>query len=216
MITPVDSHRRTILNAVRDGLDRRLAPDFEEHGFRFARRDEAYRRDDDGVRSEFHLGITPRPPALGRVGILVEPSLTISVPAWIDDAEQRASEAEGWLGTETSSFAVWELLDWLVPGNRPHWTLPDVPTDRDITGLANMLYPSVVEVALPFFTKLRTPDHVLQRIEAGEVRLLDQARFIVACGALRHDRPDLASSLIAPIGTARRRQLAHVLGLPPA
>jgi len=208
--------RRTILLYVREGIARLLTPDLVLNGFRWLRRDTAYRRDKDGVVSEFRLGISSRPPALGRVGILVEPRLVVSVPAWKAAAEQRLADgAKGSAPFQVlSDVAVWELLDVLVPGDRPHWTLPDVPVDDDIEALGGVLSGTLTTVVLPFFDRVRTPDRVLRAVEHGDVRLLDGSRFTLACGAMLHDRPDLAAAILAPIGTARRQPLVEVLGLP--
>jgi hypothetical protein len=208
--------RRRVLRVVRDGIARRLTPVLEPHGLRMVRRDAAYRREQNGVGSQLALRISSRPASLGGSGILVEPGLTIWVPAWMAEAERRLEgEADGWTrATAAPSFAVWELLDWLVPGKRPHWTLPDVPTDRQIDALAEVLGGSITDVAIPYFARLGTPEDVLEAAQSGEVRLAAEARFTVACGALLNGRPDLASALIAPIGTHTRQRLARVLGLP--
>jgi len=108
---------------------------------------------------------------------------------------------------------VWELLDWLVPGNGPHWTLPDDPEPAEVEHVATLLRDSVVEVGLPFMERLATTDLLLKGVVGGELRVLDDARFTIACGALLAGRPDLARTAIEPLGTARRQAAASALGL---
>ena len=211
----VQANRLSRLVDVCDQIDLLLAPEFAPHGFRFRRRDATYHREQNGVALSFALGISSRPPSIGGVGILIEPHLVAAVNAWMADAERRLASSSGpVLRWEHPSPVVWELLDWLVPGNSPHWTLPDDPEQAEVEDIAKLLRDSVVEVGLPFMERLATTELLLNGVVGGELRVLDDARFTIACGALLAGRLDLARTALEPLGTARRESAASVLGLP--
>lgn len=209
------SDRRHLLAQVRDGVAAALRAPLDEAGFEFRRRDVAFHRERDGVLLALSLGISSRPPSMGRVGILVEPMMCAGVPTWAQDAERRLAVAAGPLldWERPSSFVVREALDWHVQGRAPHWTLPDDPTAADIERQARSLLESVLTTGLPFLERLATKAHLLE-VAASGGRLVDHdARFTIACGAMIAGRPDLARRIIEPFGTARRESVASALGV---
>lgn len=209
--------RRRILAEVRDGIDRRLTPNLASEGFKFVRRDALYRRDRDGVEIELRLGIASRPPSMGRTGILIEPIVTASVPVWMAEAKRRLDVATARLASwEAPTPAFFELLDWLVPGKAPHWTLPDEPTRSEMEGVVELLCDPATRVFASLAAHLATPQSLLDAVATGIVQVPSATRFTVACGAILQRRPDLATSLIEPFGTARRASVAELLGLNPA
>jgi hypothetical protein len=191
-----------------------VTPPLASEGFRFRRRDAAFHRERHDVSHLFALGISSRPAQLGRVGISVQPFVNVDVERWRSDAEQRLASATGPLvHWEHPSAAVVAVLDWIAPGQRSHWALPDEPTTSDVERVGEDLRRAVIGVGLPFMKRLKTPDLVLDSVAAGDVRVLQGARFTLACGALLAGRPELARTVIEPFGTARRESVAGILGL---
>lgn len=214
MVPTPRSDRRQLLTKVRDGLAAALLEPLDEVGFRFRRRDAAFRRERDGVVLALFLGISSRPASLGGVGILVEPSMVVAVPAWEEEAERLLAVASGPLlqWEHPSEPVIWEALDWHVPGKRPHWTLPDEPTPSDIAQLGRLLRESLIATGLPFLERVSTRERLLDIAASGEMLVMHEARLAIACGAMLVGRPDLAQTIIAPFGTARRESVARVLG----
>jgi hypothetical protein len=218
MTSDITTNRRRLVLDVRDRIAAVLTPPLADAGFRFHRRDAVFRRDRAGVAISVQLGLCSRPASLGRVGILIQPVVRVSVPEWTAEAERRLRSASSSAiqGEAASTHVVWQLLDWLVPGKTPHWILSDAPAAAEISA-AGVLLATVIEgVALPFIDRLATTEQLLGAIAGNEIRLLAQARFTIACGAILHGQPDLASAVIGPFGTARRRAIAGVLGVSSA
>jgi len=190
-----------------------LTPVFVAEGFRVQRAQAGFRRDIGGVEARFSLGMSSRPPSLGRLGVLIEPGLSVWISRWSAEAAQRAEGAGPWVGPRHETPVAWSLLDWLVDGKRPHWILPDEPTEAETRRLAGALVTEVRQTAMPYFEQRRSPPSVLELLTSGQLDLLDGSRFTVAAGALLEGRPDLAANVIARLGTARREAMSRALGL---
>lgn len=189
-----------------------LTPVLREVGYRGLRGQYVFRRATDTVISELILAISFRPPSLSHSGMLVEPRLVVRVPEWEADAARRLSGVSNarWDGP---SIVVSELLDWFVAGPAPHWTLPDNPTGEEVDAMASSLQQAVRSEGIPYLEGLRDPEHILEALSHEGIRILDQARLTLSCGALLAGRPDLALRFTEGVGTWRRQQLSQILGL---
>ena len=196
-------------------LAEKLAGVLRPAGFEWLKREAAFRRSRDGVIAEFRFGISSRPASLGYSGILIEPMLVIAVPEWESSLSARlvasGSEVEAGEGPLPAAFMH---LDHMVAGSRPHWVLPDEPDQAAVDGVAASLSDAVVGSAVPIFAELDTPTRILDALASGRMTPLQDARPTIAMGALLAERPDIARSALAPIGTSRRRELEKMLGVP--
>jgi hypothetical protein len=201
--------RRRLLASVESAIGGSIEAALTAHGFRRTRRPAAFHRAREGVESAVRLGLSSRPPSLGRVGILIEPSLWVAVPDWTAEARRRLA-GQNWPTEHVDGPLVFELLDWLVPGSRPHWTLSDQPSTSEIGSLGARLDAAIAEIGLPFLNRFATPADVLRHVESGG-RPLDDARFTLICGAIMEGRSDLARTFLNGLGTARRVALERLL-----
>jgi hypothetical protein len=207
--------RPRLLRHVQDCIDSELATVLAPFGYRRVLSRHGFVRDRHGVHSELRTAISSRPPSLGYIGILVEPLLVVSVEAWAEEARLRlaSSQPGRFLSAERPGPVAMMALDWLMAEPGPHWTLSDEPGEAEIASTASSLAAAVATTAVPELERLSTPQSILDRAEGHELRLLQSAAFVVACGAMAGGRPEVARAILEKVGTARRAEMERALGL---
>ena len=188
-----------------------LQPELRPRGFRVERRTGTFTRTFGDVVHEIRLAISSRPPALGDVGMLIEPLLVVRVPAWEGDAARRLALVDESAG-EVPVAVGFESLATLAGVDAPAWTLPDQPDASTVRVTADRVRDAVISSGMPYLEAARSTAEILDAASSGE-RLLDDARLTLACGALLAGREELAGRLIEGVGTWRREHLARILGI---
>ena len=133
----------------------------------------------------------------------------------IEEAKRLLAASSGHLSAweHPGEAVIWEALDWHVPGRGPHWTLPDEPAPSGVTLVGQSIRAAAMTWGVPFLDRISTKARILEIAALGESRVVHDARFTIACGAMSAARPDLARRISQPFGAARRESAARLLGL---